>query len=295
MFYPVGADTCIIVLHKNGSNTNNETLLINCLDDGFEVSNEARVDNCDKWSDIEKEILNAYRGKYNEFRAIKKKLNTNDELLFEAYSSHRPVDIEKTTFQKYIREYVSAKILCGKSLEASNINTTKITQEPFAFERFLISNLIYKVKKGREKSIDRKIENKYEDGGIPLVVAKKDNNGIGGLKQNPIEIYNDKICIICGGDGGGGKTYYLEYDFCATNFALICSFSKQLSDISKYAKFYISVLISERLFKTIGHGQTISDVPKETTIKLPVKNNKNELDFEYMENFIKQFEISKYM
>ncbi|MBR7118262.1 MAG: hypothetical protein IKC84_02665 [Helicobacteraceae bacterium] len=105
----------------------------------------------------------------------------------------------------------------------------------------------------------------------------------------------DKICIVSGGDGGGGKTYCLEYDFCATNFVMICSFVNSLKNISKYTKFYISVVISERLFKTIEHGRTISNVPQETDIKLPIKNNKNELDIEYMENYIKQFETARYM
>lgn len=295
LFYPVGADTCIIVLHKNGSNKNNKTLLINCLNDGFRVSNEARIDDENRWQDIEKEIISAYRGQYDEFRAIQRELSADDELLFEAYSSHRPVDIDKSVFERYAREYVSAKVLCGKHMNSCFTTTSKKLQEPYAFERFLIKDLIYKVEKGKEKSIDRKIENKYDKKGTPLVIAKKDNNGIGGLKENPAKIYNDKICIVSGGDGGGGKTYYLEYDFCATNFVMICDFVDELKNISKYAKFYISVVISERLFKTIGHGRTISNVPQEIDIKLPIKNDKNKLDIEYMENYIKQFEIARYI
>lgn len=53
LFYPVGADTCIIVLHKS-KNKENETLLINCLDDGFIVTNESRIDINNKWQGIEK-------------------------------------------------------------------------------------------------------------------------------------------------------------------------------------------------------------------------------------------------
>ena len=262
----------------------------------IKVSNETRVDNADNWANIENEVLNAYNGEYSEFRAIEKELQASDELLFEAYSSHRPVDIHISVFERYIREYISAKILCGKSIEISNnihLEAQNKLKEPFAFERFFISDLIYKLEKGKDRSIDRRIENKYDNNGFPLVIAKKDNNGIGGLKEDPVQIYKDKICIICGGDGGG-KTYYLEYDFCATNFVMICSFANELQNISKYAKFYISVVISERLFKTIGHGRTIKDVPQETTIKLPAKSN-GKLDIEYMENFIKQFEIAKYM
>ena len=212
--------------------------------------------------------------------------------MFEAYSSHRPVDIENDIFEKYLREFVSSKILCGKSLIENKFEKFNL-KNPFAFKRIFIKDLIFKLEKGKDKSIDRKIENKYKSG-IPLIIAKKDNNGIGGLLENPKKIYKDKICIISGGDGGGGKTYYLNDEFCATSFVMICDFLEKYKNISKYVKLYISILISERLFKTIGHGQRIADVPQETTIKLPIKNN-DELDIEYMENFIKLFEISKFI
>jgi hypothetical protein len=49
---------------------------------------------------------------------------------------------------------------------------------------------------------------------------------------------------------------------------------------------FFEVVISERLYKTIGHGRTISDVPNDIEIKLPVKENGN-IDNEYMSNYIK--------
>lgn len=294
LFYPVGADTCIIVLHKQGSNEKHQTLLINCLDDGFKISNETRVADGDKWMPIEKQILKAFfDNEYDEFRAISKELSPEDELLFEAYSSHRAVDIDKSVFEKYLREYISAKVLCGKELKPLVFEKKELKQ-PFAFERFDISELIIKLEKGKDKSLDRKVENKYEGVGTPIVIAKKDNNGIGGLKSQPHQSYEDKLCLICGGDGGGGKCYYIEYEFCATGFVMVCEFRDDLKNISKYAKFYISIVISERLFKTIGHGRTISKVP-QTSIKLPVKNAKKELDIAYMENFIKNFKEACYM
>lgn len=62
--------------------------------------------------------------------------------------------------------------------------------------------------------------------------------------------------------------------------------------MDKFAKFYLSVVISERLYKTISHGRTISQVPN-IKIKLPFKNGK--IDTEFMSNFIRSFEESKYM
>lgn len=69
-----------------------------------------------------------------------------------------------------------------------------------------------KIEKGKTKSPNKKLENKYL-GKYPVIVAKKDNNGIGGMINNPAKIYNDKLCIVSGGDGGGGKTYYCDFEF----------------------------------------------------------------------------------
>ena len=293
LFYPVGADTCIIVLEKGKQNLGLKTLLINCLDDGFKVINEWRVDTQNKWESIQKEVLKAYNGEYDEYRAIEQNIKANDEILFEAYSSHRPMDIPKESFERYIREKVSAKVLCGMPLVAKHKENV-VLKEPYAYKRFAISDLIYKLEKGKEeKSIDRTLENKFQNG-IPLMVAKKDNNGIGGLRENPKKTYKDKICIITGGDGGGGKTYYCDFEFCATSFVMICDFIDELKDIDRLAKFYISIVISERIFKTIAHGRTIKEVPNEIKIKLPVLEN-DKLDIEYMKNYIQNLNYSEFL
>jgi hypothetical protein len=52
---------------------------------------------------------------------------------------------------------------------------------------------------------------------------------------------------------------------------MICDLQEQYKNIDKYAKFYLSVIISERLYKTIGHGRTISEIPN-IKIQLPVND-----------------------
>lgn len=114
------------------------------------------------------------------------------------------------------------------------------------------------------------------------------------MKASPLKSYEDKICIIKGGDGGGGKTYYCDFEFCATSFVMICDFKEVLKECDKYAKFYICIVISERLYKTIGHGRTLVNVPEETNIKLPVKGE-GELDFDFMSNFIKGLDFAEFL
>lgn len=296
LFYPVGANTCIVVLHKTNIK-DNKTILINCLDDGFRVVNKTRICKNNEWDNIKNEILTAYiENSFTKNRAIiKTDLQPYNELLFEAYSSHRDDSIQSEIYSKYIKEIVSAKILCGFELRKNTLNKNDIWNT--AFENFLISDLIVKIGKGKEKkSIDRKLENKYPKNGIPLIIAKKDNNGIGGTRpKNQIEqIYSDKICIISGGDGGGGKTYYCEFKFCATSFVMICDFSDFIKDkMDKFAKYFLAITISETLFKTIGHGRTISEVPN-INIKLPITLQK-EIDFAYMSNYIQNLQYAEFL
>lgn len=291
LFYPVGANTCIIVLQK--SKMSNKTILINCLDDGFEVANKTRADLEQKWETIKESILNAYfNGIFDEYRAVVKyDLKPNDELLFEAYNSHRPLDIEESVFARYLRENISAKILCNFVMCQKDLEYKSV--ELFDFSKVLISDLIEKVAIGNEKSIKRTLEDKYNLIGIPLIIAKQGNNGVGGMIESSKLTYKDKICIITGGDGGGGKTYYCDFEFCATNFVMICDFKDKLKQLDKFAKFYISVVISERLYKTILHGRTINEVPN-INIKLPIDKN-GILDSGYMSNFIKRLNYAEFL
>ena len=101
---------------------------------------------------------------------------------------------------KYIRENIASKVLAGIPL--NNNIVIKDLQKTNEYKLFTISDLLVSLEKGKTKSINRKIENKYISG-FPLIVAKKDNNGIGGLTDEVNRLYKDKFCIISGGDGGG--------------------------------------------------------------------------------------------
>jgi hypothetical protein len=190
---------------------------------------------------------------------------------------------------------MSSRILCGMILNNTQLNSSGKPQ-PTQQKKFKISELIKEVAKGKVKSINRKLEDKFDLTGIPLIIAKKDNNGIGGMKQVDLnDIYQDKFCIIKGGDGGGGKTYYCDYEFSATNFVLICDLLEEYKGLAdKYAKFYLAIIISERLYKTINHGRTISTVPNNIDIELPINQN-GEINFHYMSDYIKSLQYAEYI
>lgn len=296
LFQPnAGVDTCIMTLHKTNKPNSVETLLIDGTDDGFKlIAGKGRFDVENNWPLKQQKILKIFNGEFNEYSAVKKKLNFKDEMLFESFSTNRKVDIVKNVFEKYLREYAASRVLCGISIPAENRKKRANFDEPFAFKKIKISDFLYKISKGKNKSIDRKIEDKFDLSGYPLIVAKKDNNGVGGMIKNPDKIYEDKFCIIAGGDGGGGKTYYCNYKFAATSFVMIADIKENIKTyFDVYSKFYLSVLISERLFKTIGHGRTLTDIPK-IEISIPIDKN-GQIDFDYMSNYIKQLKFSDYL
>jgi len=306
LFAPnAGVATCIITFQKTNKAHSSKTLLVNLSDDGYELTkNSGRVDT-GSWSDYFNEVVeifnifekeeNKEEIKFDDKKAVVKTLNFSDELLFESYSSYRPLTVSKETFSRYIREYISSKILCGMNLNNTKLNSsinTQATQQ----KKFKISELLEDVAKGKVKSIDRKLEDKFDLSGTPLIIAKKDNNGIGGMKQvNQFDTYEDKFCIITGGDGGGGKTYYCDFEFSATNFVLICDLvQKYKGNVDRYAKLYLAIVVSERLHKTVNHGRTIKTVPSNIDIELPIKEDET-IDFGYMSDYIKSLQYSEFI
>ncbi|MGZ9413229.1 HsdM family class I SAM-dependent methyltransferase [Mycoplasma sp. Z386] len=311
VFQPnAGVNTSIIVLEKYSQKQldilkNNpsllekthkqEIMLIDFSDDGFVYANERRLET-EKYKEKVEKFYQILEGNYNEFQAKIINLSFKDELAFEKYSTNRELEVLDKTFIKYLRENIAAKILSGIEpkifFEKMNI---KKKYENLKYKNFKISDILSFISKGRQKkSIDRKLENKYIKG-IPVIIAKKDNNGIGGLlpEEDISEVFENKIVMINGGDGGGGKTYYCDFKFGATSFVNILDINQVYKEkVEKFplSQFYLAIIISERLFKSIGHGRTQKNEVPSIEIKLPI-DSKGEIYFQYMEEFIKHLKI----
>ncbi|MEX1815767.1 hypothetical protein VZ211_02100 [Metamycoplasma hominis] len=270
-------------------------LLIDYTNDGFKFSNKRRF----KTNEFEPRLLKLYKtinGVYSESEAIEKELFYSDELAFEEYSTNRPLMVKNETFIKYMGENFAAKILAGIK---NNIQLGKdnffVEDGQLKFGEFKINDILTFIKRGNEKkSIDRALENKYVSG-IPIIIAKKDNNGVGGtLPLAEIsEIFEDKFAMINGGDGGGGKVYYCDFKFGATSFVNILDIHKNYKnsfDLYPLAKFYLSIVVSERLFKSIGHGRNKGNIPNNIKIALTITSDKV-INVKYMHEFIKNLNI----
>ena len=79
----------------------------------------------------------------------------------------------------------------------------------------------------------------------------------------------------------------VSLNFLLGNFVMICDFANCIKDkMDKFQNTFSTITISETLFKTIGHGRTISEVPN---ININFITAKKEIDFAYMSNYIQKF------
>lgn len=149
---------------------------------------------------------------------------------------------------------------------------------------------IFTFERGKEKNMAALIE-----GNIPLVSARKVNNGIKGFVENPTKIIKggNVLSLNNDGDGGAGLAYYQPMDF-ALDTHVTALHPKQ--SISSDALLYMTASISKQ-HSVFGHGRSIS-LPRAKHIQdmLPV-TDKGEPDYDYMSNYVrksKEVMLAKY-
>ncbi len=150
------------------------------------------------------------------------------------------------------------------------------------WEEFSLLDL-FVPKKGNQKNM-----NSLEEGEIPLVSAKKVDNGFKGFYH-----VNDKEIFVGGcitlnndGDGGAGLAYYQPSPF-ALDTHVTALYPKE--KMSREAMLFISSCIS-RQSVLFGHGHSInSERLKQMTVMLPAVA-KHAPDYGFMEEYMKKTE-----
>jgi len=127
-------------------------------------------------------------------------------------------------------------------------------------------------------------------GSIPLVSAKKSENGYKDFALQSKKMYRgNSLTLNNDGDGGAGIAYYQP-----TNYLLDSHVTALYPKINlnKFTLLYISRSITAQRNK-FGHGYSINNQRlKVFKLMLPI-NDKNEPDYAYMENYMKALENEK--
>ena len=126
------------------------------------------------------------------------------------------------------------------------------------------------------------------EGLLPLVSARKCDNGYKGFVETSKRIFPSHILTINNdGDGGAGIAYYQPY-----NMALDSHVTALIPKInlSRLQLLFISMCITKQRNR-FGHGYSINNNRlKAFRIMLPLDSSTNEPDWKYMEHFMSVIE-----
>lgn len=130
-----------------------------------------------------------------------------------------------------------------------------------------------------------------KSGEIPLISAKKGENGLKNLVTDNGKKIFSKNCLTLNndGDGGAGISYFQPYDFLLDSHVTALQSKEKLN---KFVLLFISRCITSQR-KKFGHGYSITNNRlKAFKMMLPV-NSEKKPDYDYMENYMKKIEFEK--
>ena len=205
-----------------------------------------------------------------------------------------PIDESGNPDWMYMEEYmdeVGEKLLKDWKENTDNL----LTKEVDVLENF--SSLSWKefklgdyfdFKKGNQNKMDSLVIG----GKLPLVSAKKIDNGLKQLvESNGKYIYpRNTISLNLDGDGGAGLAFYQPSAYLLDSHC--CSLSAKNTDIDKYALLFVTKAISMQQDK-YGHGYSLNeDRINNFLLMLPIDKNGNPY-WDYMSKYMKSIETKQ--
>ena len=192
---------------------------------------------------------------------------------------------------KYIENYTKSKI--DKKLEDYKIYAKKVISEinykelesleNKEWKEFFITDIFSAIQRGK-----RLTKENQKEGIIPYISSTALNNGIDNFINNTsnVRIFSD--CLTIANSGSVGASFYHPYKFVGSDH--ITHLKKE--NMSKYVYMFISTL-TNRFSEKYNFNREINDARiSREKIMLPV-NKKNQPDFEYMEQYMKNITYKK--
>lgn len=183
---------------------------------------------------------------------------------------------KRQSYLDYVHDRL-AELGTVQSLPAIN----SVDWTPFALPK------LFEFERGREKNMKKLVS-----GAVPLVSAKKINNGVKAFVGNPHKIITsgNTVTLNNDGDGGAGLAYYQPSDF-ALDTHVTALHAKQ--KVSSYALQFIAASLSKQ-HELFGHGRSIS-LPRAKHLKvmLPTMSDGTP-DYSYMDQYVKNKMNQKY-
>lgn len=188
--------------------------------------------------------------------------------------------------EKYIKQKEKIIIENYKKYIKEEISREYKSRSAYAWKDFSITDLFIP-DKGNQNNM-----NALQNGNIPLVSAKKFNNGYKAFvsKNNKKSYPKHIITLNIDGDGGAGIAYYQPSEHLLDSH-VIALIPKE-KNLSKETLLFIATAITKQRDK-YGHGYSIKgDRLNIFRFMLPI-NEAGQPDYVYMDNYIKSIEQKK--
>jgi hypothetical protein len=286
--------TCILVFeaHKPHSQ-NTKTWFGYWKIDGFiKVRPYGRIDYFERYN---KKIRDFWLNSYFNKKEIKgfsvlKHVNAEDEWLVEPYI--------KTNFESLTNEYFEETIKEYSTFLYYNKLKDKVSKESFANRKLNLNfrnwkeielNDLFDIigsKTTDKKVLDEEHKTKTDKVKYPYVTTQATNNGVRGF----YDIYTDEGNILTIDSAVIGFCSYQPLNFTASDHVekLVPKF-----ELNVFRAMFLTTLINLEQYRYSYGRKFNQDRIRETIIKLPFKDNK--VDWNFIEDYIKGLDYSKYL
>jgi type I restriction-modification system DNA methylase subunit len=308
LFQPnASTHTAIAVFETNLPHNNKEVTFYNLSDDGFVLSkNKGRTDTYNKWNSIKNDLFKKLENPklyIDDLTLTQKNILKNDEWIIQAHSKKDNSFLSTNDFIRTVKEYfiftVKKKLnLINKNIDeitfleillenySKNLFQEKDKESKIKLEKVSWKEFNYKEIFGENISRGmRLIESDRLSGEIPYHSATEFNNGLTDSISNPLFLEKDALIYTT-----FGKCFYVEGEFTASDEISIFK-HKNLNIYS--GLFFATVITSLNKYKYTFGRKAFSNKFTKDVIYLPVKSKK-EIDWDFMENFIKSLPYAKY-
>ena len=284
------AVTCVMVFEAWKSHTQNtKTWFGYWKEDGFiKVRPYGRVDYYGRYQNqIKKSWLDNFYNK-KEVQGFSKltHVDFDDEWLVEAYIKTNFTNLKDRDFEETLKEYSTFLYYNELQNKVSNENyQDKKLDLNFKNWKEITLNELSDVK--GSKTTDKKVlDEKHIGKKYPYITTQSSNNGVRGF----YDFYTDEGNVLVIDSAVVGFCSYQPLNFSASDHTekLIPNF-----DMNVYRALFLTTIINKEQYRYSYGRKFNQDRIKETTIKLPFKDDK--VDWEWIENYIKGLNYSKYL
>lgn len=151
------------------------------------------------------------------------------------------------------------------------------------WKEFFLTEIFSTIKRGKRLTKVNQVT-----GTIPYVSSTAYNNGVDNFIGNDTNVRIFENCITIANSGSVGASFYHPYKFVASDHITHLEEKKMSEDVY----LFISTL-TDRFSKKYNFNREINDARiSREKILLPI-NDKNEPDYEYMEQYIKNLKYKK--